>query len=292
MTPGPAAVADWIEENFDLDAPPIDIAQVVMHIGDQLGWFHSPEEAAERAEAWKSRLVTRLARLINEAQATNRPYRFEFNSSADGTIQGFCFVSTGEDPVQAEAKRARSFSDRYRDHIRAHTDRDFESICRGVLKLLGCADPTLTQKSGDQGIDVFGELELTGRLGYIYHLGGPDALMNSWLAGQAKKYSKLVEVSDVYEFIGAYTLARQGVFHGDGHALKLFDPKPFQPVFLLFMTTGRLTRGAWQLANRSGIVVLDEPTICALLSDRRVATVVGLFSAVRFEAWTAGKIAV
>jgi restriction endonuclease Mrr len=116
--------------------------------------------------------------------------------------------------------------------------------------------------------------------------------MSFWFAGQAKKYTKDVETADIHEFVGAYTLAKQGVFHGDGAALQLFTPKPLQPVFLIFLTTGKLTRGAAQLATRSGIVVLDEPTICALLADRKIATVAGVFWAVRFSAWAEGRISI
>jgi hypothetical protein len=260
-------------------------------VGDKMGWFQSPEEAAERAEAWRPRLITRLTRMINEAQDDHRPYRFEFNASATDKIQGFCFVSPADGAALADAKRRRSFSDEYRREIRDRSDREFESISRGILGLMGCTAPVLTQKSGDQGLDVYGELPMSGRLGHEYPLGGPDSLMVCWVAGQAKKYTKVVEVADIYEFFGAYSLARQGVFHGDGAALQSFTPKPFQPVFLFFLTTGRMTKGAWQLAKRSGLIVLDEPTICALLSDRRVATGAGIFWRSRFAAWSSGLVA-
>lgn len=291
MKPGPAAVADWVEENFALDSPPQDVTDVVIYVGTQYGWFQSPEEAAERAEYWRDRLVTRLSRLLNEASEENRPNRFEFNSSSGTKIQGFCFVSAADPLDVAEAKAARRFADAYRDHIRSLDDRDFEAICKGILRLIGCDDPVLTKKSGDQGIDVYGELKMTGRLRRAYVLGGPDALMTSWIAGQAKKYTIPVEVADMHQFVGAYNLARSGVFHGDGVEIKRFDPKPYQPVYLVFLTTGRLTRGAWQIAQRSGIVVLDEPVIASLLADHKVATVAGVFWAVRFTAWTEGRVA-
>ena len=292
MKPGPAATADWVEAHFELSAEPTDLADVIVLVGTADGWFRSPEEAAEKAEAWKKRLANRLATLLSASREDNRPSRFDFNSSAEFTIQGICFVSASEDDGDAiEAKRARALSDHYRDQIRSMDDRDFEAICRGVLSLLGCVSPTLTAKSGDQGIDVFGEIPMNGRLGHNYLLGGPDALMTAWIAGQAKKYTIPVEVADIHQFVGAYEMARKGIFHGDGGTIQAFTPLPYQPVWLFFFTTGKLTRGAWQLARRGGMIVLDEATIAALLADRKIATVAGLYWQTRFSAWTSGQVA-
>jgi restriction endonuclease Mrr len=286
---GPAAVADFVISSFDLLSPPETAAEIITRVGNANDWFSSVQEAAEASERWKSRVVKRLQSTLTQLREDSHPARFDFNASAPELIQGHCYPSDADSADLLASKLARSHSDAYRDAVRALSPRQFEAVCRGVLLLIGCDNPSLTKSSGDQGIDVFGEFAMTGRLSVRYHLGGPDALMNSWIIGQAKLYTGTVGPEEIRSFIGAHELARHGISYDNGAALAALQAKPYQAVHLFFLTTGAITRGAWTLARHAGIIIFDEDTVATLLADHQVATVNNTFVGKDFKSWIASQ---
>lgn len=289
MKQGPAAVANWVEHHFDLLSPPTDIAAIIVRFGNSQGWFSSPQEAIERAATWKVGLLKRLRRSLTAAHEQGRFRRFDFNRSDETQIQGHCYPDARDSGDLATEKRGRIQVDMYRDAITQRSSADFEAICRGVLALIGCPAPELTPHSNDQGFDLFGEYSMEGRLQRRYLLGGPDKAMTTWIAGQAKKYTDEVGVDHVRNFIGARELMRLGIFTDGGKALSKFNPKPYQPVYLFFMTTGRLTRGALELIVQAGVVLIDLEGIAVLLADHVVATGPKGFDLTLFGDWVEGS---
>lgn len=285
MKPGPAAVADWVLTSLDHLAPPMEATELIIAVGNEKGWFTSPAEATDRASAWKQGLLKRLRTALTELREIEHPVRFDFNSSNPEMIQGDCYPNSADSPELVRSKESRSHADCYRDEVRLLTATDFEAICRGILGLIGCQNPILTRTSGDQGIDVFGEFTMRGRLDVTYLLGGPDSMMNFWIMGQAKHYTGEIGPDQIREFIGAQDLARRGVGYDNGEALAALNAKPYQAVHLFFLTTGRITRGAWTLAKRTGMIVFDEERIAALLADHEVATDSNLFSPENLREW-------
>ncbi|MBM7780939.1 restriction endonuclease [Arthrobacter tumbae] len=274
-----------MEREFELLSPPVDVADVIVNFGGTQGWFSSSQEAVERAATWKPGLLKRLRRVLTSAREQGRFVRFDFNASDETQIQGHCYPDARDSSDFALEKEGRIEVDDYRDAIVRGTSSEFESICRGVLALVGCRAPVLTPHSNDQGFDLFGEYSMEGRLDRRYHLGGPDRAMTVWIAGQAKKYADEVGVDHVREFIGARELMKLGIFTDGGKALERFTPKAYQPVYLFFMTTGRLTRGAVDLITQTGVVLFDLESIAVLLADHNVATGPSGFEQSLFDTW-------
>lgn len=284
MVAGPGAVANWVVSHMPLSAPPTSITSTILEVGDAAGWFSSQQDADEKAERWQGRVLTRLIRELNDARSGYHPTRFDINDSSPDHVQGFCFVSPSDASDLATSKQRRALQDDYRAAVRRTTPDEFEALSRGLLFLLGCPTPVLTPQSGDQGIDVFGELPMTGRLGFTYTLGGPDQLLSTWIIGQAKRYSGAVGPAEIREFIGSFELLRAKV-HTNTTALALYDAKPFQAVHKIFITTGILASGARSIARQAGVIVFDIDRISAMLADHAIATPASSFDDQRFGAW-------
>lgn len=275
--------------SLDHLSPPREASELIIAVGNEKGWFTSQAEAIDKASAWKPALLKRLRAALTELREVEHPVRFDFNSSNPEMVQGHCYPNSADSPELMRSKEARSHADSYRDGVRLLTATDFEAICRGILSLIGCQNAILTRASGDQGIDVFGEFTMRGRLDLTYHLGGPDSMMNFWIMGQAKHYTGEIGPNQIREFVGAQDLARRGIGYDNGEALSAFTAKPYQPVLLFFLTTGPITRGAWTLAKRTGIIVFDEEMISALLADHEVATASNAFSPEELRKWVSGN---
>jgi hypothetical protein len=288
MPRGPAAAAAWVIAALPYDHPPIEAAELLTKIGVDLGWFTDRVDASDYVDRWKRGFLNRLARELNIRREYVRVSRFEFNSSTGEYIQGSCFCEPADPPEVVKAKRSRAQCDFYRAPLTAITPREFEGVCREVLVLLGCGSSKLTPRANDQGVDFFGVLEMRGRLNKVYHLPAVDQNMRTWVVGQAKQYSGEVPTSDIRDLVGALILARANVCADGGISLSGFSPKLFEPVYLMFITTGRFTRDSWTLVKSSGMLVLDMDDLVAFLADNEVAHRDGLFDADFFSRWLRG----
>lgn len=290
MKPGPAAAADWVIRRLPLDHPPTDPEDLIVRIAVDEAWFSSLEEAQEAAESWRARFINRLTLHINDPERRSRPTRFEFNSSSQDAIQGSCFAEDSDSDELKLSKAARSCADDYRALIKSLTGREFEGVCRGLLELMGCEDPVVTPKGNDQGIDFHGRLELAGRLNKTYAQPSVDRAMRTWIVGQAKQIDGVVGTGEVRDLIGSIELAKRGVSADDGRALKELSIKPFESSIGLFVTTGEVSRDAWKLINRAGLVCMDGEMVAVLLADHSVADNNGVVDSALFTAWVEGQL--
>jgi restriction endonuclease Mrr len=273
--------------SFGLRSEPVEASTLLAQIAMDEGWFSSVEQAEISAERWVVAFLRRLRAEYNERVTKSRPTRFAFNSSDDRFLQGSCFSGPSDADEIRSAKTRRADLDLYLEALLSIDPREFEAVCRGILALIGCQNPRLTPRSNDQGIDVFGEIIMQGRLGQIYHLGGPDRLLNSWVLGQAKQYAGVVSTPELREFIGSAELSKYGIFADGGKALSGFTAKPYDPLFLFFLTTGSLSKDAWLLASSTGIRVFDGELVAALLADNSVGCDGPNFSTTTFLGWVA-----
>jgi len=285
MGAGPAAVASWILQEFPLGSSPQRLSQIIVDFGTSESWFASDAEAQEKGERWLVPLKKRLARALSDAREFDYVARFDFNPSDASYIQGYCYVTATDSLELQLAKLARVHLDHYRSEIRRRSSDDFEAVCRGILAILGCANPILTPHSDDQGLDVFGEIQSIGLVSQMGALYGQERRLSSWIVGQAKKYTIPVEAADIREFVGSRELQRLGIFSGDGRALEMLRAKPLQATHLIFLTTGPLRSGAREVARGAGVIVIGESEVAALLADHRVATVAGVYWPHRFDSW-------
>lgn len=259
MRPGPAAAADWVMERLPRTEPPTDPEVLLVKIGEELGWFASPEDAQEKAELWRLPFLRRLRFSVNDPERRGRARRFEFSASREAMIQGSCYIEDGQAEEVRRSKTRRLQMDTYLGYIRNLTGRQFEGVCRGVLALLGCEDPVLTPRGNDQGIDFFGLIEMRGRLNMAYVETAVDEAMRSYIVGQAKQIAGKVSTSEVRDLVGAVEIARLGVSADEGQALRGLGMRPYDPVWRFFGNDRRvLTRldqadqPTWHLGCRRG----------------------------------------
>jgi hypothetical protein len=290
MTPGPAVAVDWIMTELPRTQSPIDPEVLLVQIGTRLNWFSSSEDAQEKAERWRTPFLTRLRFVINDPERRGRPTRFEFNSSTDYLIQGACYVEEGHSSELRDSKRRRQHMDTYLAFIRSLTGRQFEGVCRGVLDLLGCEDPILTPRGGDQGIDFHGRIEMRGRLNMQYVQEAVDEAMHSWVVGQAKQIEGNVSTSEIRDLVGAVEIARLGISADEGQALRELGMRPYDSVWRFFVTTGKFSRDSSKLIYRLGLLGFDGEAVASILADHQVADVDGACDRGAFDTWVASHL--
>jgi Restriction endonuclease len=287
-TQGPAAAARHTVANFPLDASPRDAKAVLAEACLTLLWCSDESIAAEKAERWVVSYLRVLRRELDTANRLGRPSRYAFNSSSDYMVQGACFVEPSD---SAELKLAKGQRLNYLQHLAWLRDLEpvaFERACSGIIKLLGCADASVTSRSADQGIDFFGRLKLQGRLERVYLLETFDRSMDVWLVGQAKRYRAVqVATPDLRELVGSIELARTRTFVGSGHGLQELRIRPCDPIFYLFVTTGSISADGWELLEKAGVIGLDGLMVAAFLADNDIGVTDGAFSSDAADAWVA-----
>lgn len=275
MTPGPKAAAEIVVHEFDLLRAPVDAVDLIHEIGTTQGWFSgmADEDTYDKCDSWLNGFLKTLQKEYSDRATEGRFTRFAFNPSTTTYIQGWCYPEPSDSEQVQAAKAIRAQHSLYMAFIADISDREFEAVCAGVLGLLGCENPVLTPRSGDQGIDFFGRLDLEGKLGAPFVWPSVDRNFTTWLVGQAKQYDGKVSTTWVRELAGSVALARAGVSADNRDSLAALKVRLFDPIFYLFFTTGRLTRDTRQLAKRSGIIALEGEDIAALLADRSVGLI-------------------
>lgn len=290
MAPGPAAAADWVINCLPRAHPPTDPESLIVQIGEELGWFQSPEEAQEKAELWRKRFLNRLRLAINDPERRGRPTRFEFNSVEEEAIQGACFVEPGDSDDLRASKGRRVYIDEYLALIRGLTGRQFEGVCRGLLALIGCEAPILTPRGNDQGIDFHGRLEMRGRLNMAYVQPAFDEALHAWIIGQAKQVAGNVGTPEIRDLIGSVEIALRGISADEGRALTGLEMRPFDSVWRFFVTTGDFSRDALKLINASGLMGIDGLSVAAILADHAVVNGTHGVDPALFDAWVDAQL--
>lgn len=269
MRRGPVTVADLIQGELQLDAPPRRAREIISEFALARGWVDSAQEAQELGERWEGGVLSRLRATHSEYNSVGRPTTFAFNSSSDYLVQGACFVEGLDSPELAEKKARRLKHSDYRAVLKSLRPNQFESLCGKLIGLLGVNDPVVTRSSADEGIDFFGKLSLGG---FFY----PDDLtptvqqqLDIWLVGQAKHYQETqAGTPELRELVGSVELGRAKTFGSARSPLEAMDIRVADPVFLIFVTTGTISANGWTLLKRSGVIGFDGEMVAAFLADR------------------------
>lgn len=268
-----ATISQHIQSSFEETREPVSLLAVLKEAHAAI----YPQSGLTRGQLdeWAANSAEQIATLLRahhtECITSGQPSRFSF--TVEGSfeyIHGAYWVQPTDSPELARFKTSRAKLPIYRAYLENVDDRLFEAVCVGILDILGCTDPVITKKSGDQGIDFFGQLKLQGRLGITFALPGPDRRFNAWLVGQAKRYRGSASTPDLRELVGSVDLARAKAFADDGRALERLSIRLCDPVFYLFLTTGRLTTASLKLVEAAGMIALDGESIAALLADARI----------------------
>jgi hypothetical protein len=287
MAPGPAAAVKALGKVLEIDSPPRPAQEWIVEIALGEAWFTSRADAEEAAARWQSAFLTRLRRDHNDLNAIGRVCVYAFNSSSEYMVQGAAFIEEGRDSDELkEAKRRRARVKDYLSALAGLSPTDFEVMCRGILALLGVQQPILTRRSGDEGIDFYGQLRLEDLLQRIEALPDVYRRLAVWMIGQAKHYKATqVATPDIRELVGAIDLARGGAYGGPGARYEDLNILVCDPVFYLFFTTGTISADGWRLLERSGVIGMDGQMVAAFLADQGVGVDADSFSDERLKDW-------
>jgi len=274
MRPGPALIADTICEELPLDSRPIKLTRLIEKI--ILDCF-ADLDPIEKASEWEAPVRSRRLSYIRTTEEKGAQPQIAFNSSSSYMIQGACFIEgTDSDEVVEQKKRRLRWKDYY-ETLQELSPREFELLCREVLKLIGARNIKLTKETRDEGIDFYGRLSVADLINQssAFRFRPFESFLEIWLVGQAKHYRTIkVATPDLRELVGSVELASSRAFAD-------LDPDKYpdlrirvaDPVFMLFFTTGRISIDGWQLITKSGIVAMDGEMLAAFLADHDVAIV-------------------
>jgi hypothetical protein len=247
---------------------PRSIATLVTEI---LRGEHSELAAFEIGGKFAPRVLAGLQRLRDDAIADNLDAWFAFNSSSPDHIQGPCFVEPRDTAETRTAKLNRLNRYPLRPIIEELSPAQFESLCVGLLGLLGARDFSGTKRTRDQGIDFYGRLvisDLDPNTSPFFHI--TDHL-SVWLVGQAKHYPNgKVSSAEIRELVGSINLARFKEYASTTDLMKSLLLRSCDPVFALFLTTGTFSRDAIKLAKGSGVITKGLDDICSVLADNEI----------------------
>lgn len=285
MQPGPVSAFNVIERHVEIESAPRSGKEILHEIIIAEGWF-TGEEAQEKTERWARKFLDRARKFLNKAIEDGDFQPFGFNSRNSDYIQGSCFLEPddGEEIMSAKRKRANTLK-LYRA-ISNRTADDLELLCVKLLTLLGVTNPSGTPRSGDGGVDFYGY----SNFGFILRPeilpAGAEKHMRVWFVGQAKHYdASQVSTKDIREIVGSVSLARAKLYAGRNDPLESFTARLCEPVFSMFVTTGRFSKDSKDLMRRSGIIPMDGPQLGQFLADNNVGLKNERFEQNVFDEW-------
>ncbi|MGI0081550.1 MAG: restriction endonuclease, partial [Nitrososphaerales archaeon] len=170
------------------------------------------DDLLAKAEQLGSRVLEALRTIERECFSHGISPRFSFNTSSGYLIQGSCFVQPDDAESIAESKRRRLNVWKYVDAFSTMDPQQFERVCRGVLSLLGVQDAVTTPRSGDDGVDFFGNLALDGMQNVPLFSPNFASHLRIIVMGQAKRYKHIwAGTPELRSLFGAIELAKAGV---------------------------------------------------------------------------------
>ncbi len=288
MPQGPKAASIILESRLEIAAPPRPLAYLITKTCIDEGWADDESTASELSETWVRRVHTHLLRNLNELRELGRFVSYAFNSSSNDHLQGAAFIEPTDSPDVKEAKEQLSRFNDYSILLRGLSPREFEKLCAGVLRELGATSPVVTPFSKDEGIDFFGKLDLSVETGILPQFANVVKQLKVWIIGQAKHYEdgdSAVPIANLRELAGSVSLARGAAFpvRGDDYLeprLRIYDP-----VFVAFLTTSRISATAWRLIEKSGMIGMDGDMIASFLADKRIGLCEDQFDSEQFRSW-------
>ena len=288
MRPGPARAHALLEKYIGIEDNPCAAERILARIIRGEGWFIG-DEIHEHASKWRNAFSERIRRFLNDKFNEGTFQVFALNSSNPEYIQGSCFVEPNDSPKVRDAKAKRSNTLKLYQAIKSRSDEDLETVCVRLLKLLGVDNPHPTPRSGDGGVDFYG----CANFGFILKKqilpAGSERNMHVWFVGQAKHYEATqVSTRDVREIVGSVQLARAKLFAGNIDPMKNFSARLCDPVFSIFVTTGRFSKDCIQLMKSVGVVPMDGPQLGQFLADNNVGLINNQFCENCFKEWLLG----
>ncbi|MDI1238861.1 MAG: restriction endonuclease [Polaromonas sp.] len=283
----PADIVLLLIDEVDFDEPPISISDLVVKLLTQSQRVSTISDAQILAETHASAIQSRLKAVWNGHSDRGRPLKLVLfqTASGDTLIRGICHIFSNDTPDEIAAKKRRKLSFVVESTLNAMVDPyDFERLCSKILGLLGVETPVVTKAARDEGVDFFGKLNPVAEK-YLFDVSPTvQKKLDIWLIGQAKHYPQgKAGTPDLRHLFGAVSLARANAYSTNSYTAKTLTLKIADPVFYLFFTTGELSKDAWNLVDKTGIVAMDGRMLSAFLADRGQADTIA--DPTKFQQW-------
>ncbi len=281
----PSAVRSFLQLIKPTD-PPRPATDWLAEIYRNLAAPGQGDDAGEWAERKEKPFLTALGREHGALSHMGKFAPFEFNSSSRYILQGCAFVEPLDAPDVKEAKNRRSRFSAYAGLLRGLSPLEFEALCAGILQLLGVAEPRLTPRSGDDGLDFYGRLHLEAHVFAEDVYPTVQKQLRVWMIGQAKHYvTTKIATPAIRELVGSVDLAKARAYSGGDAQYADLEIRACDPVFYLFFTTARMSANVWSLVARSEVVGMDGEMLAAFLADREVGVTGGNLDDSKFREW-------
>jgi len=287
MKPGPQlAKKIFVENLIQIDSPPKSATEWLVEIIQLQGWYTIESEIIETAEKWQGKFLMLLRTELNTLHQFGRFYNYTFNSSSDYMIQGFAYPEPKDSDRVKQAKTRRTFFKEYTTALKLLHPRDFEALCAGILSVMGVKQPKLTRYSADEGIDFYGKLHLENLLFPNAVFPSIQRQLSIWIIGQAKHYiASQGSTPEIRDLVGAIELAKGRAFGSSDDKFSDLRIRVCDPVFYLFITTGRITGNSWKLLTESGVIGMDGEMVASFLCDHSIGVTSNVFDYKEFYAW-------
>lgn len=280
-------IVDALEDLIGIDGASRDIVAAIVDV--LLANGYDEIDAAILAGERRSLIIDLIDRRQTAAEKQGLIHKLEVCGVFRSEIGGAGKAHPEDDEKVQLAKQGRRRAESILSKIRSLSPEEFESFGAAVVRSLGASVAAKTRQTGDQGIDFVG----TTRLGEL--LEHPKKIfrlahdMQIDFIGQAKHYpTRTIQPSTVRELVGSLELARSR--HFSSEKFKLLEDlslRSFSPVFALLLTTGKVSAGARQVAEKSGIVIRSGEQLATYLADLGVGIdpITCEFSDARFASW-------
>lgn len=282
---GPAEAVSVLENYITISEPPILIRTILIRIIEGEG-HASGDNAAEIAERWLPRFSRHIDQLIATDVENARISCCEVSPTNAEYIQGPCFISDNATEEEVSQKQLRANKAKYIAAFGKLSNDQFEVLCSRIITLWRVEEEYVSRRSADQGVDFFGRVPF-GEIMKPSAIGnGAERQLKIWLVGQAKNYSaSQVSTKDIRELVGSVDLARSKTYAGSIDPLAQLAMRSCDPVFYLFFTTGNISRDAWSLLSKAGVVAMDGGQLAVFLADHGVGVIDGSFDDDTFIRW-------
>lgn len=259
---------DFFESQIERDSPPVDAKELIRNYLLGLEADITLDQCAELAEDYYPAVRDEIERRVNVGLNEHTDFRLELFGEFDDYVRGTSSLDARLSDHENLVRRNRVNVERMHSELRGLDGRQFEFVCREVLRFLDCSSPYVTKSSGDGGIDFIGRLSLTHKTNNRFPFGGPHERLSVWLVGQAKRYSDPIGPSDIRELIGSVELLRSKLV---GREMIQFQVSPFDAIVQIFLTTAEFTSGSRDLLSKTGVFSMSGAQLSTFLCDRSFA---------------------
>lgn len=280
-------VVDALENTIGIDGQIRDLTGAIAEVLENGGL--DPIEAIEKAGQKRAAVAALIVERQELAEVSGTVHLLELFGTFESQVGGAGRPHPDDDEAVQLAKLGRRQVSAILDRIRSLTPDEFEQFGAALVRSFGAVVAEKTRQTGDQGIDFVGSARLGDLLDKPKRILQLAHDMQIDFIGQAKHYpNRTIQPATVRELVGSLELARSRHFSNDQfRLLEDLSLRSFSPVFALLITTGKLSSGASQVAEKAGIIARSGEQLATYLADLAVGIdpSTGEFSEAHFSSW-------